>query len=106
MPYTSYHHRIRPATDDDRDLIGRVASLDSSRPIDGPALIGEIDGIAVAVLSLSDGRVVANPFRRTADLIALMRVRARAMDVADHPDSPARRLRAALRWPRSAYAGT
>lgn len=105
MLATSHHHRIRTATEDDRELLGRIASLDSSAPIDGPALIGEIDGIAVAVLSLSDGRVVADPFRRTADLVALMRVQARSTGVADRRAWPASGLRAALRRPRSAYAG-
>jgi hypothetical protein len=105
MLATSYHHRIRLATDDDLDLIGRIASLDSSTPIDGPALIGEIDGVPVAVLSLNDGRVVADPFRRTADLVALMRVQARSTGIADRRAWPSRGLRAALRRPRSAYAG-
>jgi hypothetical protein len=105
MLATSHRHRTRLATDDDRDLIGRIASLDSSAPIDGPALIGEIDGIPVAVLSLNDGRVVADPFRRTADLVALMRVQAKGMGGADRRAWPARGLRAALRRPRSAYAG-
>ena len=105
MRAISHRHHIRPATDDDRARIGRIASLDSSPPIDGPALIGEIDGIAVAVLSLDDGRVVADPFRRTADLIDLMRVQARGTGLADWLVWWVRNLRAARRRPRSAYAG-
>jgi hypothetical protein len=104
VPLTSHRDRIRPATDEDRELISRIASLDSSSPIEGPALIGEIDGVAVAVLSLSDGRVVANPFRRTAELVAVMRAQAKSMGVAHPQRWFTRRLRAALR-PRSAYAG-
>ena len=105
MRTTSHHHHIRRATDDDRALIGRIASLDSSHPIDGPALVGEVDGVAVAVLSLDDGRVVADPFRRTADLVALMRVRARSERVAYGLAGKPKRLRVRLRRPRSAYAG-
>jgi hypothetical protein len=96
------HHYIRPATEEDRDVIARIASLDSSPPIEGPALVGEIDGIAVAVLSLADGRVIANPFRRTADLVDLMRVRGHALGGAHEPGFWRRRLRAALRRPRTA----
>jgi hypothetical protein len=99
------HHRIRIAGDDDRDRIARIASLDSSHPIEGPALVGEIDGVAVAVVSLTDGRAVANPFRPTAGLVEVMRVRARAMGAADAHRSRARRVRDALRRPRSVYAG-
>jgi hypothetical protein len=106
MTLTSRHHSIRVATDEDREVIGRIASLDSRRPSEGPALIGEVDGIPVAVLSLVDGHVVANPFRHTADLVAAMRTRAKAMGAAYTQDSWATRLRTALRRPRSAYAAT
>jgi hypothetical protein len=99
------YRRIRPATDRDRELIGRIASLDSSGPIEEPALIGELVGIPVAVLSLTDGRVVADPFRHTADLVAAMRVRAKALGARDQA-SLTTRLRAALRRPRSAYLAT
>jgi hypothetical protein len=79
VPLSRQPHHIRIATDEDREVIGRIAALDSSRAIEGPALIGEIDGVPVAVLSLSDGRVVANPFRLTAELVSLMRAQAKAM---------------------------
>ena len=98
------HHRVRIAGDDDAELIARIAALDSSHPIEGPALIGEIDGVAVAVVSLADGRAVADPFRRTAGRGEVMQVRARALGAADAHRSPVRRVRDALRRPRSAYA--
>jgi hypothetical protein len=40
-------------------------------------LLGEVMHRTVAALSLSDGRVVADPFTPTAELIELMRLRAR-----------------------------
>jgi hypothetical protein len=104
MPAIGHANFIRPATDEDRDVIERIASLDSSRPIEGAALIGEIDGVPAAVLSLATGRVVANPFRRTADLVADMRTRASSLTVAEQQSSLARRLRVALRRPSSAHA--
>jgi hypothetical protein len=105
MLVSSHRHRIRLASDGDRERIARIASLDSSTPIDGPALIGEIDGIAVAVLSLDDGRVVADPFRRTAELVAGMRAQARGTGIVDHLAWWVRNRRAGRRQPRSAYAG-
>jgi hypothetical protein len=104
MP-ASDHFRIRPATDEDRERMARIAYLDSSRPFDGPALIGELDGVAVAVLSLTTGQVVANPFRRTADLVDVMRARATALGGVSRRPSPLRRLTAVLHGGRSVYAG-
>ena len=101
----NHHHRTRLATDHDHDVIERIAALDSSTPIEGAALIGEIDGIPVAVLSLTDGRVVADPFRRTADLVAVMHRRASGSGIASRIAWRVKRLRAAPRRPGSAYAG-
>jgi hypothetical protein len=97
----SHQFRIRPATDDDRAVIASIAALDSSTPIDGPALVGELDGVPVAVLSLTDGSVVADPFRRTGPLVDEMHLRARRMGGVDVRPGPARRLIATLgRRPR------
>jgi hypothetical protein len=104
MPALAHPHRIRPATDEDRDVIERIASLDSSRPIEGAALIGEIDGVPAAVVSVSTGRVVANPFRHTAGLVADMRIRARSIAVAEQRPSLAQRLRVVVRRPSSVHA--
>jgi hypothetical protein len=41
-----------------------------------------VDGHAVAALSLEDGRVVANPFVRTVEVVAVLRVRAEQLSVA------------------------
>ena len=64
---------IRPATERDADALERLATLDSQEPVAPPALIGEIDGDPAAVLSLVDGRAVADPFRRTDTLVAVLR---------------------------------
>lgn len=71
---------IRPATAADGRTLVRLAALDSVRPLPfGPVLIAEIDGRPTAAMSLKDGRVVADPFSRTADLVELLRVHARAV---------------------------
>jgi hypothetical protein len=96
---------IRPATDADREVIERIAALDSGAPIEGPALVGELDRVPVAVVSLTDGRVVANPFRHTARLVGEMHARARRMGGVDVRPGPARRVVAAFgRRPRPAHA--
>ncbi len=68
---------LRFAESDEAGVVGRLAELDDAPGLDGRALLAVIDGEAVAALSLHDGRVVANPFVRTEDAVALLRLRAR-----------------------------
>jgi hypothetical protein len=70
---------IRRATDDDAYALSRLAQLDGQRPLSGQVLIGEIDGRAAAAISMIDYRVVADPFESTAQLGALLRMRAKAI---------------------------
>lgn len=57
-----------------------LAALDSAAPLAEPVLIAESDGEARAALSLSDGRVVSDPFHATANLVELLRVHATQID--------------------------
>jgi len=67
---------IRLAGADDDQGIARVAGRDS-RPIPpAPQLVAERDGVIEAVLSLRTGELVADPFRRTAELAELLRCHA------------------------------
>ncbi len=68
---------IRLARPDDDGALRRLAALDSTRPLAGAALIALADGEPRAALSLADGRVVADPFSPTQDLVDLLRIRAR-----------------------------
>ena len=70
---------IRAATSNDGRTLTRLAALDSADVPAGPVLVAEVDGEAQAALSLRDGRVVADPFERTAELVSLLRVRADAI---------------------------
>jgi hypothetical protein len=63
----------------DESTLRRLAALDSTRPLQGPALVAEVDGRAVAAIGLADGRVVADPFVKTAEVVELLRVRAGRM---------------------------
>ena len=68
---------LRLATSADVSALARLADLEqTARPAD-PVLLGEVMQRPVAALSLRDGRVIADPFTPTADLIELMRLRAR-----------------------------
>ncbi len=67
---------VRVASDEDRHELQRLAELDSARPLTHPVLVGELDGACVAAVSLHDGRQVADPFRLTGDVAALLRTRA------------------------------
>lgn len=84
---------IRHAFPDDSLALLRLAALDSSEPPGQPALIAEVDGEPRAALSLRDGRVIADPFRRTQALVDLLRARAAQLTAADVPvaETPTRR---------------
>jgi hypothetical protein len=90
--------RIRLAYPDDQTVLRRLAALDSQEPLEGDVLIAELDGLAVAALSLPSGRVVADPFVHTPPVVDLLKVRAARAE-------PRRRLRRRLRQPRPATAG-
>jgi alpha-beta hydrolase superfamily lysophospholipase len=68
---------IRVAAHDDGGELARLAALDSSRPLRGCVLVAEIDGVAVAAISVPEGQVVADPFERTAEIVEMLRLRVR-----------------------------
>jgi hypothetical protein len=70
---------VRLATANDQEALERLAALDSTDPPRGSTLVGELLQRPVAALSLSDGRVIADPFVATADVVALLRLRARQL---------------------------
>ena len=63
---------IRYATVDDVPALRRLAGLDSRNVFCGPALIGEIDGVPAAAVSLADGRVIADPSAPALNLASLL----------------------------------
>ena len=60
----------------DAGTLTRLAALDETEPLTGDVLLAVADGRAVAALSVDDGRVVADPFARTGEAVALLRLRA------------------------------
>jgi hypothetical protein len=74
---------IRTAVRADRAPLGRLAALDSQRPLpEGPVLVAEVDDAIVAAIHVDSARTIADPFRLTSDVIALLRLRAAPRPVA------------------------
>jgi hypothetical protein len=67
---------LRLATAADRSALARLADLEQAERPSEPVLVGVVLGRPVAALSLNDGRVVADPFVHTAELVELLRMRA------------------------------
>jgi hypothetical protein len=67
---------IRQLGGDDLAAVERLAQLDSQRLPEGPLLGAEIEGRLLAAISLASGESVADPFSRTAELRALLELRA------------------------------
>jgi hypothetical protein len=80
---------IRLARPDDALAVRRLAALDDAPPLAGERLIALLDGEPVAAASLADGRTIANPFLPTADIVALLNLRARQLRRRDTPRAPA-----------------
>jgi hypothetical protein len=67
--------RIRPAITSDTGELERLRQLDSHPGLDEVALVAEVDGRLLAAIS-ANGDAIADPFRRSAEAVELLRVRA------------------------------
>ena len=63
---------LRRARHSDQRALWRLAALDSAPALAGGAFIAEKDGTLIAALG-SDGRAIADPFRHTASIVAMLR---------------------------------
>ena len=86
---------IRAARGSDGDALENLARMDSQRPLAGDVVLAEQNGVIVA--ALAGERTIADPFRPTADVVALLRVHAGRTAHVDGSRSRVRapRLRAA-----------
>jgi hypothetical protein len=93
---------IRPAEAQDAAALSRLAALDSTSPPRG-ALLAEVDGELWAALPLGGGPPIGDPFRRSADLVRLLELRASQLAGGDGR-RPRKRGRGSLvplpRWRR------
>lgn len=67
---------IRAARGSDGKAIDRLAALDSAQVPAGSLLVAEADGRIVAAIATATGDAIADPFLPTADVLALLRLRA------------------------------
>ena len=77
---------LRHATSADSAAVAYLAALDDAERLTGSVLVAFDGDRPVAAVSLDDGRAVADPYTRTADVVDLLRLRAR------QSSGPARRL--------------
>ena len=70
---------VRRFTERDIDGIRRLAALDEKPIPVGGVLVAETAGELVAAVPLDGGPALADPFKPTADVVALLRLRARQL---------------------------
>lgn len=70
------HLVLRRATAHDDVALTRLAELDSAPRPGGEMLLAEIDEELAAAVPLDGGRAIADPFRPTAEVVELLRLRA------------------------------
>jgi hypothetical protein len=88
---------LRLATVDDARRVRTLAQLDSAEVPSGSVLIAEVDGRLLAALPLDGGAPIADPFRRSAGVVQLLRIRAVQLGVRG---GSSRRARPRPRWRR------
>lgn len=68
---------IRRAAPGDDGALARLAALEGRDGLRGEVLIASVRGTVAAAIGVGTGEVLADPFRPTADLTELLRLRAR-----------------------------
>jgi hypothetical protein len=66
---------IRRADAADTGALLRLAALDSADPMTGEALLAEVGDELWAAIEIDSGTAIADPFRPSADLVDLLRLR-------------------------------
>jgi uncharacterized membrane protein YczE len=82
---------LRLAHGGDASALTCLAELDSAPGVTGPVLLALVSGRPAAALSLSDQRVIADPFEPTVALVQLLRARAGQLE-AGHEGRAAGRV--------------
>ena len=67
---------IRRAVPADAPALARLAVLDSAQELGGDVILAEVGGELWAARSLTDGRVLRDPFRATSEAAELLALRA------------------------------
>jgi hypothetical protein len=88
---------LRLAVPADAEALDRLAQLDSRRAPRGAVIVAEVGGELWAAISIDDGHAVADPFRPTGELVALLVERSRQLRRAR------RTVDVPRVWPRTGY---
>jgi hypothetical protein len=96
-PFGASSLTLRLAVPADGEALDRLAQLDSRRAPRGAVIVAEVGGELWAATSIDDGHTIADPFRPTGELVALLTERSRQL-------RRAQRLQDMPRvWPRTGY---
>ncbi|MGH2961399.1 MAG: hypothetical protein ACRDL3_04280 [Solirubrobacterales bacterium] len=93
---------LRRLNGGDDEALARLAQRDTRRVPIEPLVGAELDGRLVAAISIATDEVVADPFRPTAAIVDMLRVRAGELD--SQPPAPRRRWLRTLLRPRRGRA--
>jgi hypothetical protein len=80
---------------DDQEALERLAQLEGRRLPAGSFVVADLAGTIVAALPLDGGAILADPFRPTARILALLELRAQQLR---RPHGSSRIQERALRW--------
>ena len=99
---------LRWAAPADAQALEILAELDEAGIPEAPVLVALVEDELWVAMSLSSGVHISDPFRRTADVVALIAERARQLTVPDRPRfalvGPRRRSSATRRFSARAQA--
>jgi hypothetical protein len=87
---------IRASEATDAGELLRLAALDSADPIDGRALVAEVNGSLRAALPIGGGPAIADPFAESAHVVELLQAHARAVGAPSRSETRDGRARARL----------
>jgi hypothetical protein len=79
---------IRHAMPSDTTALEQLATLDSSRPLRSPVLLGEVGDELWAAVSTEDLAVISDPFRPSAEVASVLLERARQLRHSERRRSP------------------
>jgi hypothetical protein len=85
--------RLRLAVAGDGAALEELAELSGRAKARGPWIVAEVDGRLGAALPLAGGEPLTDPFRPTAEIRALLSLRARQLDLDEHVPRNSARLR-------------
>lgn len=83
---------LRRSSAEDEQALARLARLDSAPRPRGDMLVAEVDDVIVAAVPFAGGPAIADPFRPTADVVALLHARVELLAGRTHTPLPRFRL--------------